>query len=249
MRVVSLCPSTTETVAALGKAEALVGITRFCIHPAAIVERIPKVGGTKDPDQARIEALAPDLILMNREENRQEDHAALSQRLPQARIDVTHPTGVAEVPELLLHFGRLLGAEPEAEAAAEALRAALLELDASVKARPRLRAAYLIWKKPWMAVGGGTYVDALLCRAGLDNVFREAPVPYPEISLEALVATAPELILLPDEPFPFDARHAAELSAALPRASIQLVSGDDCCWHGTRSIRGVALMQELRATR
>lgn len=246
MRIVSLCPSTTETLAAFGLLPALVGVTRFCIHPAAGVAAIPKVGGTKDPDLDRIVALRPDLVFLNAEENRREDHDALRARLPAScTLDVSHPRRVAEVPALLRHFGAQTDRAAIAERYAAELEAALERLSAQ-PGRP-FRVAYLIWRKPWMAVGPDTYVSDLLARAGGENVLSDAPWPYPEILLEALAAKQPELVLLPDEPFPFEDKHLPEVQAALPRARLRLISGDDCCWHGVRSIRGVELMCALRA--
>lgn len=246
MRIVSLCPSTTETLAALGLLPSLVGVTRFCIHPAAGVEAIPKVGGTKDPDLDRILALEPDLVFLNAEENRREDYEALRARLPASTtLDVSHPRGVDEVAPLLRRVGALTGTQPLAERYAAELEASLERL-AALPGRS-FRVAYLIWRKPWMAVGPGTYVSDLLARAGGENVLSDAARPYPEIELSVLASKAPELVLLPDEPFPFTDKHLPELHDALPSARLQLVSGDDCCWHGVRSIRGVELMYAIRS--
>lgn len=246
MRIVSLCPSMTETLAALGLLPSLAGVTRFCIHPAAGVEAIPKVGGTKDPDLDRIVALQPDLVLLNAEENRREDYEALQARLPATTtLDVSHPRGVGEVAPLLRHIGELTGTRAIAERYAVELEAGLERL-AALPGRS-FRVAYLIWRKPWMAVGPGTYVSDLLARAGGENVLADAARPYPEIELSALANKEPALVLLPDEPFPFTDKHLPEVQSALPRARLRLVSGDDCCWHGVRSIRGVELMYAIRA--
>jgi len=235
MRLVSLCPSTTETLIAYGLGASLVGITKFCIHPADIVRDISKVGGTKNPDVAKIRALAPDLVLMNAEENRKEDHAALAETL---RVDVTHPRTVGEVPALLRHFGAVTDARDRAEDHARKLEDALSRLAST----PSWRYAYLIWKKPWMAAGTGTYIADLFARAGGVNVVA-APL-YPEVTLEAIAAKRPDQVILPDEPFPFGAEHVPEVASVVgPR--VVCVSGDDACWHGMRSIRGVALAASL----
>jgi ABC-type Fe3+-hydroxamate transport system substrate-binding protein len=240
MRLVSLCPSITETLIDLGLAPQLVGITRFCIHPAEVVHGLTKVGGTKDPDVERIVALEPDLVFMNEEENRREDHDALAAR---CRVVTSFPRRVEDVPAELRRCGALTGTTALAEARAAALEAGLQAL----RARPRrpFRYAYLIWRRPWMAVGGDTYVADLLGEAGGENVFSGAVERYPTITLEALAAARPEVVLLPDEPFPFQERHLPELAEAVPGARLELVSGDDCCWHGVRSLRGVALVGAL----
>lgn len=240
MRIVSLCPSITETLVALGCGPQLVGITRFCIHPAEVVSDLPKVGGTKDPKLERIVDAAPDLVLMDQEENRKEDFAALE--AAGLRVESTLTRGVAQVPARLRQLGAWVGAEVRAEDFAVRLEAGLEALEGLRTNRERaFRYAYLIWKKPWMAVGPDTYVSDLFALAGGVNVVPEGPARYPEVRLEDLRAAGPDVILLPDEPFPFDARHLPELQAELPDARLELISGDDACWHGVRSLRGVTL--------
>ncbi len=236
-RYVSLCPSITETLIDLGVADRLVGITRFCIHPEAVVSRLPKVGGTKDPYLDAIRAAKPDVVFMNAEENRREDHDALSASL---RIDVSEPRRVAEVPALLRHFGHVTDRVDVAEARAKELEAGIAA--ARNQAPKPFRYAYLIWRKPWMAAGAETYVDDILRLAGGENIFGDSSTRYPEIALSDL--SRADRVFLADEPFPFTDDHAPEV-AAVTDAEISVISGDDCCWHGVRSIRGVALMQRL----
>ncbi len=241
MRIVSLCPSITETLIDFGLQDRLVGVTRFCIHPAAVVQSIPKVGGTKNPDHAAIDAARPDLVFVNAEENRKEDYEILAQKF---RVHVSMPKSVADVPADLRRFGELVGASEIAEQRARELESALTELGVLQKSKRRFSYAYLIWKKPWMVVGADTYVSDLFARAGGDNVYAGAADRYPTTTIEELAAKDPELVLLPDEPYPFDASHQNELAPVL-RGRIERVSGDDCCWHGVRSIRGVQVMMDL----
>ena len=112
MRIVSLCPSITESLVALGLKEELVGVTRYCIHPQEAVAKIPRVGGTKNPDLAAIRLLGPDLVFCNSEENREDDIQALKREFS---VDVSHPRTVGEIPALLRHFGALTGKKEEAE--------------------------------------------------------------------------------------------------------------------------------------
>lgn len=236
MRVVSLCPSTTETIADLGRADALVGVTRFCIHPKEVVREVVKVGGTKTPNRERIASLAPDLIFMNSEENREEDHAWLSARFP---VDVSRPVGPVDVPPLIRRWGQLLGRVESADAMAEAMERKLASVHRE-RARPFL---YLIWRDPWMAAGRDTYVDALLSLGGGANVV--AGAAYPEVELEAFSQIEDLRVLLPDEPFPFKRAHVDELTPCFPRGRVVQVEGDDCCWHGSRTLRGLDLVSSL----
>lgn len=220
------------------------GITRFCIHPQPVVRGIEKVGGTKTPRVERIEALAPDLVLLNEEENRREDYEALSRTL---RVEASFPKTVAEVPDHLRWLGDLVDRTAAAERRARELESALASLTAIRSPRPdaAFRFAYLIWKDPWMAVGPDTYVDDLLGLAGGRNVFAEQPERYPTFELSELARLGTEVVLLADEPFPFKETHVPEVDAAVPGAVVECLSGDDCCWHGVRSIRGVRLARAL----
>lgn len=243
VRIVSLCPSITETLIDLGLADRLVGVTRYCIHPEAVVKDLPKMGGTKNPDLDAVRTAAPDLVFVNAEENRKEDYDALAVDFD---VDVSMPRSVGEVPGELRRIGRRLGTEAIADARAAELEAGLAALDRS---RSSFTFAYLIWKKPWMTVAKDTYVSDLLARGGGVNVYAGAETRYPETTLEELRTKAPRIVLLPDEPYPFQDEHRAQVAAFLDSSGgstrVELVSGDDLCWHGVRSIRGVRVVMEL----
>ena len=246
VRIVSLVPSVTETLIDFGLADQIVGITRFCIHPADVVAGLPKVGGTKDPKLDRIRAAAPDVVFVNEEENRREDYEALSSDL---RVETSFLRRVDEVPDDLRRIGRVCGVKDRAEARAVALEEGLADLD-DVRRRTRpFSFAYLIWRDPWMTLNDDTYVSDLLKRAGGRNVFADAAARYPTLTLHELARSQPDVILLPDEPFPFKAKHAAEIRAAVSGPDVELISGDDACWHGVRSLRGVALARRLAEAR
>jgi iron complex transport system substrate-binding protein len=237
LRIVSLVPSTTETLFALGVGAQVVGVTDFCTRPAPLPAHAVRVGGTKTPDLERVRALAPDLVLANREENRREDVEVLAQW---TRVDVAYPRTVDEAVADLRRLGELVGApERAAELAGAAERAA-----GAVRrvARP-YRFAYLIWRHPWMAAGRDTFVDAFLALGGGANVLPDSAGRYPQVQLAELAAVRPHVIYLPDEPFRFEARHVPEVAAGMGpeyAARCRLVSGDNYCWHGVRLIEGLA---------
>lgn len=242
MRIVSLCPSITESLVALGLGGSLAGVTRYCVQPREALEGIPRVGGTKNPDFDAIAALAPDLVLCNAEENRGADVVELSKR---HRVDVSHPTRVADVPPLLRRLGDLTGTGDVAEGWARAVEEKL----AAARAGRSVRFAYLIWKGPWMAAASGTYISDLLETFGGVNAFPAAGGPWPKTDEEELAALGPELVVLPDEPFPFGDAERAHWTRALPSAHVALVPGEDFCWHGVRTLRGLdaagALLTEV----
>lgn len=246
MRIVSLCPSITETLVALGLKDSLVGVTRYCIHPKEALAGVPRVGGTKNPDLAAIRALRPDLVFCNGEENRSEDIDLLKREF---RVDVSHPRTVGEIPALLRHFGEVTGREEEG-------RKISLKVEGALERVERGRGftfAYLIWKDPWMTVGPGTYIADLLRRVGGSSSFEEkkfsespSESDYPAISESEIIASSPDVLLLPDEPYRFRERDAAHWRERVPEGTrVVLVSGDDFCWHGVRTLRGLEAAEAL----
>jgi len=244
VRLVSLCPSITETLAALGLAGDLVGVTRYCVHPRERLAGVTRVGGTKNPDLAAIRAAKPDLVFCNAEENRREDVEALAREFT---VDVSYPRRVAEIPDLLRHLGRLTGKRGDAEMWAARIEQELLGLEG--RSRPSFRFAYLIWRDPWMTVGGDTYVSDLFRRVGGRNAFEKKGAgshDYPEVGEKEVVAARPDLLVLPDEPYRFREKDAAFWRGKLPASSrVVLVSGDDFCWHGVRTLRGIVAAGQL----
>ncbi len=245
MRIVSLCPSLTELVFDLGLGDELVGITRYCVHPARALERIEAVGGTKDPDVARVVALRPDVVLMNEEENRRADHEAL--RAAGLHVHSSFPVDVPGTAQMVRDIGGELEQMDLAERVALDIERRATRVAVAARGRPPVRFAYLIWRKPWMSVNEETFAHALIGLAGGVNVFGDHPTRYPEITPDELAAADPELVLLSSEPFPFEEKHADELSAqsGLPRARFQLADGEYLSWHGSRTPAGIDYAEGL----
>ncbi len=239
-RVVSLVPSTTESLAVLGRGDLVVGRTRWCVHPRPWVDDVPVVGGTKSPDLAAVAALAPDLILANQEENRPALWEPLAAIAP---LYVAWPRTVDEALEDLRRTGALVGADATADAWCARIGA---ERARVVDAARPFRYAYLVWREPWMAAGDDTYIAALLGEAGGVNVLAGREERYPAVTVDELVAAAPDVVLLPSEPYPFTEEHAADLGPLAPRA--RLVDGELLCWHGTRMAAGFPYLGELAAS-
>jgi ABC-type Fe3+-hydroxamate transport system substrate-binding protein len=239
MRIVSLCPSLTELVFDLGRGDDLVGVTRFCVHPAAGVARIEKVGGTKSPKLERIIELRPDLVLLNEEENRVEDARVLE--AAGLRCHVSFPRDVAATAEMVRSIGRALEREAEAEAIARDIEGRARRVREAAIGKPEVRFAYLIWRKPLMAVSSDTYVSALLTLPGGRNVFADRPKRYPLVTPKELSGTAPHVVLLSTEPFPFQEKHIHEISrdTALAPEIFRIVDGELLSWHGSRTPAGI----------
>src|SRR5688572_26418938 len=244
-RVVSLCPSITETLVAIGGLRKLVAATRFCVRPEGLLWGLPRIGGTKNPDIARILDLAPDLVFANEEENRLEDVEAL--RSAGIDVDVSFPRRVDEVPGAIRGWGEKLGEEGEAEALAGRIEAALSELRSEPVAGG-FRYAYWIWRNPWMTVSGDTYVSDLLALAGGVNVYAGEANRYPVSTPEEALARGAKIHFFPSEPFPFkEEKHGSEIGALFgPGARRLFVAGDDLCWHGARTLDGLRAVRKLR---
>ena len=208
-RIVSLVPSMTETLVAWGLPP--VACTRFCEQPDLV-----HVGGTKDPDLGAIADLGPDLVIVDTEENRLEDHAAL--------VDAgqtVHVLSIRSFDDVDQQLGSL----------APTIGATWVPLERSDPVATRLTAFVPIWRRPWMALGAPTYGTSVLELLGIVNVFADAG-SYPEIDLDEAVARRADRVVAPDEPYPFGERHRRELETVAP---VVFVDGRDLLWWGERT--------------
>jgi ABC-type Fe3+-hydroxamate transport system substrate-binding protein len=274
-RVVSLVPSDTWNVAAIGCAASLVGRTDWCELPKDVVAKLPSVGGTKNPRIDDVCDLAPDLVLANQEENTRGDVEELARRGVQ--VYVAFPRRVAAGLAHLAKLARIFDVEGDAPVA-HLIERGHDALNAADEARRRtspLRTFCPIWMNPLMTVNGDTFISDMLDVCGGQNVFalrerryplaadlgKAAPlspdvvsdrdVRYPRITLNELVASAPELVVLPDEPHPFTDEDATTFRGldipAAHRGAIVRTDGKDLCWYGARSVEGIARVRELIA--
>jgi ABC-type Fe3+-hydroxamate transport system substrate-binding protein len=220
VRVVSLVPSLTEAVATTLPG-VLVGVTDWCTHPAGL--GAARVGGTKNPDVARVLSLAPDLVIANEEENRAPDLDALRA----AGTDVL-VTEVRDVPSAFRELARVLracGAPARPRWLDEAERT-WADLPPP---RRRLTAVVPVWRRPWMVLGRDTFAGDVLARLGVDHLHAAHPERYPRVPVRELCAAAPDLVVLPDEPYRFTADDGPEAFPGLPCA---LVPGRHLTWYG-----------------
>lgn len=244
-RIVSLVPSMTESVVALVDSQRLVGCTRYCTHPEALLRAVPRVGGTKNPALEKILSLAPDLVLGNAEENRQEHLDWLARRVP---VLVQSPCTVAQSAACLRELAEALGASDRVEMVAGRLSAAQQIAIASAP----VRVLYPIWRKPWMSINRTTYIHDVLRLAGAINVCAQYEDRYPVIEIAEVVATGVDLVLLPDEPWIFDEPQVQEFVAhgRFGAARLLQCSGRDFCWHGVHAATGLerarALLESAR---
>lgn len=228
-RIISLVPSITELLYDLDLFENIVGRTKFCVHPTAALRTIPKIGGTKNVNFDRIAALKPDLIIANKEENDKNQIEQLCQHFPVWISDIAN---FADAMEMIDQLGNLL----DKKIVTDKIIIDSTALINRIKPKKVIRAAYLIWQKPYMTIGYDTYIHDMLQLTGYDNVFGEQ-TRYPSFTLVDLKERQPEIILLSSEPFPFKQKHIDELKLTFPDTPIQLVDGEAYSWYGTRFLK------------
>jgi ABC-type Fe3+-hydroxamate transport system substrate-binding protein len=236
-RIVSLVPSITETLFALGLGDAIAGVTAYCVEPRDAVRGKPKVGGQKDPKLDVIRGLAPDLVVANLEENLEAHVSQL--RAWGVPVWVTYPRTVEQGIAMIRELGELTGTHARAAELAGEIDAQLADTRARTAARGVTDVFYPIWRGPYMTVGGDTYIHDMLALCGGRNVFGGRSERYPVVSLGDVAAARPAVILLPDEPFRFRRIHLQDFAAypdipAVRENRVHLVDGKLFCWYGPR---------------
>jgi ABC-type Fe3+-hydroxamate transport system substrate-binding protein len=249
VRIISLVPSQTELLYTLSQdypttvpasspqsssSFEVVGITKFCVHPTAWFREKPRIGGTKDIRPEKVDALRPDLIIANKEENDRDQVESLAARYP---VWISDVRTLADALAMIRAVGELVIRPQQALALATAIEKSFSELPHT--STPSRRTAYLIWRKPWMVAASGTFIDDMLQRCGLTNIFGGQD-RYPIIDLASLAAAGCDLVLLSSEPYPFREQHITEIQTLLPHSSIRLVDGQLFSWYGSRLLQAPA---------
>lgn len=268
-RIVSLVPSQTELLYSLGLDKEVVGITKFCVHPERWYRKKQRVGGTKTVKTDRVKSLRPDLILANKEENVKEQIDELQQIAP---VWVSDITTWDDALDMITSIGALTGKQDRANELVSQIKEAFEQIKPISKT---LNTAYLIWKDPYMAAGGDTFIDDMLSRCGFTNIFQTIN-RYPEIFVSqystinnqqsisnstsspdgyrhnshpsasaCLSAENCDLLLLSSEPYPFRQKHLQELQTQLPLTKIMLVDGEMFSWYGSRLLYSADYIKKL----
>ena len=248
LRIACLVPSITETLFALGLGDRVVARTGFCIHPADGVREVPKVGGTKDVNVAKLIATEPTHVIVNIDENRKDTVDHLRRVIP--NVVVTHPLVPEDNARLFALLGHICSADDAALALTRDLAAALADAR-NVGAMTAAEAVlYLIWKNPWMTVSRDTYVSAMLATVGWKTLPLQAERRYPEIAADDTAWQTAERILLSSEPYLFDEGHVSALQRDLQLTQpVALIDGEMTSWYGVRAIAGLRYLADLRRNR
>lgn len=226
MRIISLVPSITEFLFDLGLDEEVVGLTKFCVHPASKWRSLPRIGGTKTVNHKRIAELKPDLILANKEENTQEDVERLQDRYA---VLVTNIATVTDAFVMMQEVGEAVNRKSEAEVLCASIENEWVKCKGLAGGES---VCYAIWNDPLMVAGDKTYINAVLDWFGWNNLVH---VPrYPELTIAELATLKPERLMLSSEPFPFAEKHLDAFQDALPYTKVECVDGEVFSWYGSR---------------
>ncbi|AEA45966.1 ABC transporter substrate-binding protein [Fluviicola taffensis] len=234
-RIVSLVPSQTELLVDLGLKDRLVGITKFCVHPKELRKEIQLIGGTKNAKIELIQSLNPDLIIGNKEENNQSDIEALQNLCPTWMSDIFN---LEDALEMIQKLGEITGTTEKATEIVSRIQTNFSTINEPAKKRGSV--LYLIWKNPYIAAAGNTFIDAMLERLGFKNAVQQDR--YPQVNLEKL---NPDFIFLSSEPFPFKEKHIEELQVQFPNSQVILVDGEFFSWYGSRLVEAPNYFKKL----
>lgn len=245
-RIISLVPSQTELLFDLGLDKEVVGITKFCVHPDNWFSRRDsfgalktRVGGTKQLKMDIIHQLQPDLILANKEENVKEQIEELEKDYP---VWISNVNNLDDAYQMIEQVGMIINKKQQTKEMVWQIKENFAQLPTI---NYKLQTAYLIWKNPYMAAGGDTFIHSMFEAAGFKNIFENDP-RYPEVTIAELQMLNCELLLLSSEPYPFKQKHIDELQPLLPGTKIILVDGEMFSWYGSRLLLAPEYFNKLR---
>jgi ABC-type Fe3+-hydroxamate transport system substrate-binding protein len=241
-RIISVVPSQTELLFDLGLDREIVGVTRFCIHPGDRMGTKERIGGTKDFDIEKIKSLNPDLIIGNKEENYQQGIDELKQHFPVWMSDITT---LDDACEMMAAIGEITKTTEKAQKIIHEIKTGFTQLSIVNSPLSIKKAAYFIWRKPYMVAAQGTFIDHMLGVLGVENVFADRS-RYPEVTSEDIAVSNPDHIFLSSEPYSFTAKHIPEFQQICPNAQIHIVDGELFSWYGSRLKYTAAYFKKLR---
>jgi ABC-type Fe3+-hydroxamate transport system substrate-binding protein len=239
--IISLVPSQTELLYHLGLDKEVKGITKFCVHPAEWTKTKLIVGGTKNINPGVIKKLCPDLIIANKEENEKNQVEELAKDYT---IWLTDIINLQDALQMIKEIGKLTGTIANANELVNKIEISFNQLVVPVR---KIRTCYLIWHKPYMTVGGDTFINDMLTKCGFENIYANQ-TRYPVIEIEELKTYNCELLVLSSEPYPFNQKHINELQQQLPNTKIILADGEMFSWYGSRLLEAGNYFAKLIAT-
>jgi ABC-type Fe3+-hydroxamate transport system substrate-binding protein len=233
-RIISLVPSQTELLYDLGQEAKIIGITKFCVHPYHFKSTKKRVGGTKKVHYEKIRLLEPDIIICNKEENTQEIVERLGEICP---VWVTNIISIEDNFQMITDFGQLFNCRTEAQKWNDKLAFALGDFKKFIIDKPVRKAAYFIWKNPYMVAGSDNFINELLKLNHFENIYTDKG-RYPEVEIEKMKTEGnPEIVFLSSEPFPFKKEDGYEIGQHTNKAQAVVVDGEMFSWYGSRLLK------------
>ena len=241
-RIVSIVPSQTELLYDLGLEDAIVGITKFCVHPIHLKKTKKIIGGTKNVHFEKVKELHPDIIIANKEENTKEIVEELSQICP---VIVTDICTIEDNLQMILDFGKLFNKRTEAQKWFDKINFSYHDFKNFIKDKPSKKVAYFIWKNPHMVAGKDTFINTLLELNHFENIYKEKG-RYPEVELKKIrLEGDPDLVFLSSEPYPFKDEDAFEIGRFTHHAKTIFVDGEMFSWYGTRLLKAFDYFKQI----
>lgn len=243
-RIITLVPSLTETLYELGLEDQIIGVTKFCVHPYHLKSVKINIGGTKNVHIEKIKALNPDIIIANKEENTLEVVESLKNICP---VFVTDIITVEDTLKTISDFGVIFKRTTDAKKWCEKIQFAYNDYQNYMEDKAWQKAAYLIWREPYMAAGSQTFINEMLKLNKFENIYEEFEGRYPEIEVRKMrIQGDPELVFLSSEPYPFKEEHAFEIGRATHHAKTVFVDGEMFSWYGTRLFKSFQYFKVLQ---
>ncbi len=243
-RIISLVPSQTELLFDLGLEDSIVGITKFCIHPYHLKSTKKIIGGTKRVHYEKIRLLQPDIIIANKEENTEEMVNALREIAPVWTSDITT---IQDSLDMITELGRIFSVRTAATQWIDKINFALTDFKNFIQGKESLKAAYFIWKEPYMVAGKETFINEMMKLNNFTNIYEEREGRYPEVIVQKMrIQGDPELLLLSSEPYPFKDEDAFELGRHTHHAKTVFVDGEMFSWYGSRMVKAFTYFKQLQ---
>lgn len=243
MRIVSLVPSQTELLFDLGLEDRLVGITKFCVHPYHLKSTKKIIGGTKKVHMEKIRLLQPDIIIANKEENTEEIIESLKDIAP---VWTSNIITIQDSLDMIAEFGKIFSVRTKAQQWIDKIEYGLNDFNKFMQGRPVQKAAYLIWKEPYMAAGGDTFINEMLKLNNFTNIY-ESRGRYPEVIIQKMrIQGDPDVVFLSSEPYPFKEEDAFEIGRWTHHAKTVYVDGEMFSWYGSRMVKAFEYFKQLQ---
>jgi len=244
MRIVCLVPSLTELLYDLGLEDRIVGITKFCVHPYHLKSTKKIIGGTKNVHAEKIRLLQPDIIIANKEENTEDIVIQMREIAP---VWVSDIVTIDDTLAMIEEFGRIFAVRTQSQQWVNKINFGLHDIKSFMKDKPLLKAAYFIWKEPYMVAGGNTFINEMLKLNHFSNIYENKEGRYPEVIVQKMkIQGDPEVVFLSSEPYPFKDEDAFELGRHTHHAKTVFVDGEMFSWYGSRIVKAFAYFKKLQ---